>query len=76
MKEFLEFIVRFLVERPDQVHVTEAASEGRVTLRVEVAEVDRGKVIGKHGRTAEALRTLVTAAAARHGQRALLEIVQ
>jgi hypothetical protein len=76
MKEFLEFIVRFLVERPDQVRVTEAASEGRLILRLEVADGDRGKVIGKHGRTAEALRTLVTAAAARHGQRALLEIVQ
>jgi predicted RNA-binding protein YlqC (UPF0109 family) len=76
MKEFLEYIVRYLVERPDMVRVTEAAAEGRLILRVEVADGDRGKVIGKHGRTAEALRTLVTAAAARHGQRALLEIVQ
>jgi uncharacterized protein len=76
MKEFLEFIVRFLVEQPDRVRVSEAASEGRLILRLEVADADRGKVIGKHGRTAEALRTLVTAAAARHGQRALLEIVQ
>jgi uncharacterized protein len=76
MKEFLEFIVRYLVEKPDLVRVSEAASEGRLILRLEVADADRGKVIGKHGRTAEALRTLVTAAAARHGQRALLEIVQ
>lgn len=76
MKEFLEYIVRYLVERPDMVRVTETAAEGRLVLRVEVADGDRGKVIGKHGRTAEALRTLVTAAAARHGHRALLEIVQ
>ena len=76
MKEFLEFIVRYLVERPDRVHVQETASDGRLVLRLEVAEGDRGKVIGKHGRTAEALRTLISAAAGRQGRRAIVEIVQ
>jgi predicted RNA-binding protein YlqC (UPF0109 family) len=76
MTEFLEFITRHLVERPDLIRIYEEEVEGRVILRLEVAEQDRGKVIGKHGRTAQALRTLVTAVAARNGRRAVLEIVQ
>jgi uncharacterized protein len=76
MKEFLEFITQHLVDRPDLIRIDEKEQEGRVILRLEVGEEERGKVIGKHGRTAQALRTLLSAVAARGGRRAVLEIVQ
>lgn len=76
MKEFLEFITRHLVDRPDLIRIDEQELEGRVILRLEVGEEERGKVIGKHGRTAQALRILLSAVAARSGRRAVLEIVQ
>jgi predicted RNA-binding protein YlqC (UPF0109 family) len=76
MKEFLEFITQHLVDRPDLIRIDEKEQEGRVILRLEVGEEERGKVIGKHGRTAQALRTLLSAVAARSGRRAVLEIVQ
>jgi uncharacterized protein len=76
MKEFLEFITQHLVDRPDLIRIDQEEHEGRVILRLEVGEEERGKVIGKHGRTAQALRTLLSAVAARSGRRAVLEIVQ
>lgn len=76
MKEFLEFMARHLVDQPDHVHVEMEEREERVVYRLTVDQADVGKVIGKQGRTAQALRTLVIAAAARAGKRAMLEIIQ
>jgi predicted RNA-binding protein YlqC (UPF0109 family) len=76
MKEFLEFMARHLVDQPDRVHVEMEEREERVVYRLTVDQADVGKVIGKQGRTAQALRTLVIAAAARAGKRAMLEIIQ
>jgi len=76
MKEFLEFMARHLVDQPDRVHVEMEEREARVVYRLTVDPADVGKVIGKQGRTAQALRTLVIAAAARAGKRAMLEIIQ
>lgn len=75
MKELLEFLARSLVDHPDQVRVEEAESADRVVLRLTVAKEDLGKVIGKQGRIARALRTVVKANAIREGKQASVEIV-
>jgi len=75
MKEFLEFVAQHLVDQPDLVHIeTEEKQEGFV-LKLQVGPGDVGKIIGKDGRTAGALRTLLRAVGAKQGKRALLEIV-
>jgi predicted RNA-binding protein YlqC (UPF0109 family) len=76
MKELLEFLARSLVEDPDAVEVTEfEEDEGDVVLELEVAEDDMGRVIGRGGRVANALRSVVKAAATREEKRVLLEIL-
>jgi predicted RNA-binding protein YlqC (UPF0109 family) len=76
MKNFLEFIATHLVNRPESIRVDEEEKNGTIILRLDVDADERGKVIGKHGRTAQALRTLVIAVAARRGKRAILEIAR
>ncbi|MBL7136527.1 MAG: KH domain-containing protein [Candidatus Marinimicrobia bacterium] len=77
MKDFIKYIVEKLVDNPDEVKVTQVDSEKTIILELSVKEGDLGKVIGKKGRTAKALRTLLTAAAAKQGQkRAILEIIE
>lgn len=75
MKEFIEFIVKHLVEDPDEVEVTEEKSEKGLLYKLKVGENDIGRVVGKEGRTARSLRTLLNATAARLGKRANLEIL-
>jgi predicted RNA-binding protein YlqC (UPF0109 family) len=75
MKEFIEFIVRHLVENPDKVQVIEESGEKGIVLKLTVGEHDLGRVVGKDGKTARSLRTLLTAVAARQGIRATLEII-
>ena len=77
MKEFVEFIVKHLVDFPDQVEVFEDAQEDQKTLNysLTVNPSDVGKVIGKKGKTAIAMRTLLTAIAAKDGKLAMLEIL-
>ncbi len=74
MKELIEFLARSLVDNPDKVRVEEEQDEDRIVLRLYVAEDDMGKVIGKQGRIANAMRDLLKVAAARQGTRASLEI--
>jgi len=74
MKELIEFLARSLVDNPDDVRVEEERDEDRIVLRLYVAEGDMGKVIGKQGRIANAMRDLLKVAAARQGTRASLEI--
>lgn len=76
MKEFLEFVTRHLVDHPDRIHVELEERTDRIVVRLLVDPADLGKVIGKQGRNAQSLRTLVTAIAAREGHRVTLEIVQ
>lgn len=76
MKELVEYVARFLVRNPDAVSVTETLREGVPTLELRVADEDLGRVIGKEGRTAKALRAIINAAAARKNQRVFLEIVE
>lgn len=75
MKELIEFISLSLVDDPTQVQVTERRGRSGVELELRVAKEDMGRVIGKGGRVANAMRTLLRVAAAREGQRANLEVV-
>lgn len=76
MKQLIEFIVKALVDTPDKVAVTEIAGEKSIIYELRVGEGDLGKVIGKEGRTAKAMRTIITAAAMKQGKRAVLEIIE
>ncbi len=75
MKELLEFLARSLVDNPEQVRVEETESADGVLLRLTVAKEDVGKVIGKQGRIARALRTVVKASAVKDGKQATVEII-
>ena len=75
MKHLLEALASSLVDDPSRVRVRERAEEAFVRLDLEVSPEDRGRIIGRNGRTADALRTLLDAVARRHGKRCRLEIV-
>ena len=75
-KEIVEYLARGLVDEPDAVSVEEIERDGAVVLQLHVAKDDVGKVIGRQGRIARALRTVVRASAARREQRVMLEIVE
>lgn len=74
MKDLIEYIARSIVEDPEQVTVREVRSGPSVVLELKVAPDDMGKVIGKQGRVAQAMRSLLRVASSRRGMRASLEI--
>lgn len=76
MKEVLELIAKALVEHPEAVSVTEIEGDNSVTLELRVAEGDMGKVIGKQGKIAKAIRTVVKAAASMEDKHVTVDIVQ
>ena len=75
MKELLEYLARGLVEHPDQVRVNEVQEDDATVLELSVADDDYGNVIGRGGRTAAALRTVVKTAAAKSKRRVFVDIV-
>jgi predicted RNA-binding protein YlqC (UPF0109 family) len=75
MKELIQYVIETLVTHPDEVRITESEEGGTLVYHLHVAPDDMGKVIGRQGRIANALRTLLKAAAARQNRRAVLEIV-
>jgi predicted RNA-binding protein YlqC (UPF0109 family) len=75
MKELVEYIAKSIAADPDAVRVTEEEDGGRIILRLEVADEDKGKVIGRQGRVAQSIRMLLRVAAVKQGTRAVLEIV-
>ncbi len=75
MKELLEYLARSLVDKPEEVEVSQVEGERSVILELRVSPDDMGKVIGKQGRIAQALRTIVKAAAVRDGKRIMIEII-
>lgn len=75
MRELLDYLARRLVDEPDAVRVEESEEDGALVLHLHVAAGDVGKVIGRQGRIARALRTVLRAGAAREGRRVVLEIV-
>jgi predicted RNA-binding protein YlqC (UPF0109 family) len=74
-KDLIEYIAKSLVDDPSQVQVNVVEGEKSTILELKVAESDIGKVIGKHGRIAKAIRTVLNAAGARTGKHAILEIL-
>ncbi len=76
MRELVEFIVKQIVDKPEEVKVQEIKAEKVILLEISVAKEDMGKVIGKGGRVANALRTIVGAAAAKLRKRVMVEILE
>jgi hypothetical protein len=76
LREFVEFMAKSIVDNPEEVHVTEVAGEKTAVIELRVASEDLGKVIGKQGRTAKAIRSILSAAAAKMKKRAVLEILE
>jgi uncharacterized protein len=75
LQNLLEYLAKSLVDTPDEVHVQATETDTTVVLELSVAKDDVGKVIGKQGRIARALRTIIKASAVRDGKRAIVEIV-
>ena len=76
LRSLVEYIAKSLVDNPDQVSVNEIEGEKTTILELKVAEDDLGKIIGRHGRTAKAMRTVINAAATKERKRAVLEILE
>ena len=74
MKELVEVIAKALVDFPEEVVVTETESEKTIVIKLKVAALDMGKIIGKQGRIAKAIRSVVKAAAAREEKKVIVEI--
>ena len=76
MKEFVEYIVKNLVDNPDQVRINEVSSTHSLIIELSVEKSDIGKIIGKKGKTINAIRTLLMSVASRNGIRVNLEILE
>jgi len=76
MKELIKYIAQALVDNPDKVEVTEVIGEQTSVIELRVAKEDLGKVIGKQGRTAKAMRTILSAASTKIRKRTVLEIIE
>ena len=76
MKQLIEYIARALVDNPEAVDVSEISGEQTSVIELKVAKDDLGKVIGKQGRTARAMRTILSAASAKIKKRSVLEIIE
>jgi predicted RNA-binding protein YlqC (UPF0109 family) len=76
MKELVEFLAKSLVDHPSEVIVTQREDGDAIIFELKVAQDDMGKVIGKQGKIAKAIRTLVRAASAKDGKKVLVEIIQ
>jgi uncharacterized protein len=76
MKDLIAYIARALVDKPDEVSVTEIEGEQTSVIELKVAKEDLGKVIGKQGRTARAMRTILSASSTKINKRSVLEIIE
>jgi len=76
MKTLIEYIAKALVDNPEQVKVNEIEGERTSVIELSVAKEDLGKIIGKQGRTARAMRTILSAASTKNNKRAVLEIIE
>lgn len=76
MRELVEYIAKSLVDHPDHVSVNEVENDRSIVLELRVAPDDMGKVIGKQGRIAKAIRTVTKAVATREGKKVIVEIIQ
>ena len=76
LKEFLENIVKLIVDKPDEVRINEIEGETVCIYELRVGAGDYGKIIGKHGQNANAIRTILSAASAKVGKKGVLEIIE
>ena len=76
MKDLVEYLAKALVDNPEEVKVTEVQGESATVLELSVAKADLGKVIGRQGKTARAMRTILGASSAKLGKKTILEIVE
>ncbi len=76
MKELVKFIAQSLVDKPEEVRIKEVENDNALVLELSVAKEDLGKVIGKQGRMAKVIRTILSAASAKSGRKVLLDIVE
>ena len=76
MKEFLEFVIRQLVEFPDDMVLTEIPGGKTTIFKLQLRQTDIGRIIGRNGQTIQSIRALLSSSASRHNQRATLEIVE
>jgi predicted RNA-binding protein YlqC (UPF0109 family) len=76
MKELITYIAKALVDKPEEVNVTEIEGEQTSVIELKVAKEDLGKIIGKQGRTARAMRTILSAASTKINKRSVLEIIE
>ncbi len=76
MKELVSYIAKALVDNPDEVSVSEVSGEQTSVIELKVSKSDLGKVIGKQGRTAQAMRTILSAASTKINKRTVLEIIE
>ncbi len=75
MREFIEYIAKQLVDNPEAVTLIDEEKEGKIVYKLKVGDADVGKIIGRKGRTAQAMRVLLSAVAAKNGKRAMLEVL-
>ena len=75
MREFIEYIAKQLVDNPEAVTLIDEEKEGKIVYKLKVGDADDGKIIGRKGRTAQAMRVLLSAVAAKNGKRAMLEVL-
>lgn len=75
MKELIQYLAQSIVDQPDAVEVTETQGDNASVVKLKVAQEDLGRIIGKQGRTARSLRTILNAAAARHDRKIVFEII-
>ena len=76
MQEFLQYVIPLLIDYPEEMAITRPGANKKTTFLLKVRQSDVGKVIGKHGLTIIALRNLLAASAARHGEKAQLDIIE
>ena len=76
MRQFLEFIIRHLVEYPEEVMISEVPQDQVTIFRLQMRQTDVGRIIGRNGQTIRSIRALLSSAAARHGQRVTLDIIE
>jgi predicted RNA-binding protein YlqC (UPF0109 family) len=76
MKDFIHFVVEALVDNPDKIEITEQDNDDAIIYALKVDQADLGKVIGKQGRTAKAIRTILNAASVKKGKKMVLKIIE
>ena len=76
IKEFVEYLIKLIVDKPEEVEIAEKSGEKTIVFEIRVNKQDFGKILGKHGKNIQAIRTLVNAVSAKAGKRATIEVLE